>query len=176
MSNTAAWVRDKGTEVIRFLKFVAVGGIGTVIDFGLFNLLHTALGVNATVSNMVSFSAAIVNNYLWSRYWVFSETKDEQGGKKFAQFVLVNVIAWVLNTAVVWSVDRWVLGMTGLVARQVGAVAALLRVEHGFLAANAAKVIGTWVILLWNFFANRYWTFRDIDEADPGVEASTESA
>jgi putative flippase GtrA len=34
---------------------------------------------------------------------------------------------------------------------------------HFDLAYNGAKVIATGVVLFWNFFVNRLWTFRDVD-------------
>jgi putative flippase GtrA len=122
------------------------------------------------LSNTLSVSAAIVNNYLWSRYWVYPETKNQQGGKKFAQFVVVSVIAWALNTGILWSTDHWVLGEGGLFARFVAPLAAAVGMEHGVFSSNGAKVIATGIVLFWNFFANRFWTFRDVDQVEPTTE------
>jgi putative flippase GtrA len=33
----------------------------------------------------------------------------------------------------------------------------------GALGYNAAKVIATIVVLFWNFFVNRYWTYSDVE-------------
>jgi len=158
--------KEKRLELGRFLKFCVVGTIGTAVDFGLFNLLHNVLGLHEVPSNTLSVSAAIVNNYTWSRFWVYPETKDRQGGKKFAQFVVVSVIAWALNTGILWSTDHWLFGEAGLLAGIVAPAAAMIGTEHSVLASNLAKVIATGIVLFWNFFANRLWTFRDVDQPD----------
>jgi putative flippase GtrA len=152
--------------VIRFLKFCVVGVIGTAIDFGVFNLLHNVLHVHEVLANTISVTAAIANNYTWSRFWVYPETKDQQGGKKFAQFVIVSAIAWALNTGILWSTDHWLLGETGWLAVLVTPVAAAIGMEHSVFSSNAAKVIATGIVLFWNFFANRLWTFSDVDRVE----------
>jgi putative flippase GtrA len=164
--------REKRQEIVRFLKFCVVGVIGTALDFGLFNLLHNVLGVHQVLANTVSITAAIVNNYTWSRFWVYPETKDHQGGKKFLQFVIVSLIAWALNTAILWGADRWIFGEQGLLAGIVTPIAAAMGTEHGVLSSNAAKVIATGIVLFWNFFANRLWTFADVDDVQQIAQTS----
>ena len=158
--------REKRQEIARFLKFCVVGVIGTALDFGVFNVLHNVLGIPQVLANTVSITAAIVNNYTWSRFWVYPETKDRQGGKKFLQFVIVSLIAWALNTAILWSTDRWIFGELGLLAGIVGPIAAAIGTDHSVLSSNAAKVIATGIVLFWNFSANRLWTFRDVDSVE----------
>jgi putative flippase GtrA len=159
-------IKEKRQEFGRFLKFCVVGTIGTAIDFGVFNLLHNVLHVHEVLANTTSITAAIVNNYLWSRFWVYPETKDRQGGKKFAQFVIVSAIAWALNTGILWSTDHWLLGEGGLLAAFVAPVAAAVGIAHSVFSSNAAKVIATGIVLFWNFFANRLWTFSDVDQIE----------
>ena len=38
------------------IKFVLTGGLNTVFDFAIFNVLKSVLGANATISNIVSTS------------------------------------------------------------------------------------------------------------------------
>ncbi len=168
--------REKRQELVRFLKFCVVGTIGTVIDFGLLNLLYNVLGVHQVISNVVSVSAATVNNYTWSRFWVYPETKDRAGARKFLQFVIVSLIALGLNTGILWGTDRWFLGETGLLAGLVAPVAGWLGIEHRVLSSNAAKVIATGIVLFWNFFANRMWTFSDVDQAERALAQGSKSA
>lgn len=164
ISTTATLTREKRREIVRFLKFCVVGALGTAIDFGLFNLFHNLLGVHQVLANTLSIGAAIANNYTWSRFWVYPETRNRQGGTKFVQFVIVSLIAWALNTGILWSTDHWLLGETGLLATLVAPVAVLIGMGHGVLSSNLAKVIATGIVLFWNFFANRLWTFKDVDD------------
>ena len=169
-------ITEKRHELVRFLRFCVVGVIGTAIDFGVFNLMHNVLHVHQVLSNTLSVSAAIVNNYLWSRYWVYPETKNRQGGRKFAQFAVVSVIAWALNTGILWSGDHWLLGGEGLLAGLVAPVAAAMGVAHSVFSSNAAKVIATGIVLFWNFFANRLWTFSDVDRVEQPTPRATDLA
>jgi putative flippase GtrA len=166
-------IQGKRIELIRFVKFCVVGTIGTAIDFGIFNLLHNVIGLHPVLSNTVSISAAITNNYLWSRYWVYPETKARQGGGKFLQFVIVSLIAWALNTGILWSSDRWIFGQSGILAALVSPLAQAVGLMHEVLASNLAKVLATGVVLFWNFFANRLWTFGDVDRV---VQPATSTA
>jgi putative flippase GtrA len=163
ISKLKALAQEKRQELVRFAKFCVVGTIGTAIDFGILNLLYNVLGLPQVFSNVVSVSAATVNNYTWSRFWVYPETKHQQGGRKFVQFVIVSLIALGLNTAILWVTDHWFLGESGLFGWLVSPVAGWMGAEHSVLSSNGAKVIATGIVLFWNFFANRMWTFKDVD-------------
>jgi len=166
--------RDKRQELVRFLKFCVVGTLGTAIDFGILNLLYNVLGFHQVLSNVVSVSAATVSNYTWSRFWVYPETKHQHGARKFGQFVIVSLIALGLNTTILWVTDHWLLGESGLLGGLVAPAATWLAIEHSILSSNAAKVVATAIVLFWNFFANRMWTFRDVDQVEQPL-AGTQS-
>ena len=166
--------KERRQDVVRFLKFSVVGVIGTAIDFGIFNLLHNILGWNRVLSNTCSVTTAIVNNYLWNLYWVYPETRGRQNAKKFVQFVVVSISAWALNTGILWSSERWLFGTRGLFSGLVGSAAQMLGAEHEVLSSNTAKVLATGIVLFWNFFANRLWTFRDVDASGQALAAPAE--
>jgi putative flippase GtrA len=166
--------KERRTDLVRFLKFCVVGVIGTVIDFGIFNLLHNVLGWNRILSNTLSVTAAIVNNYIWNLYWVYPETRGRQNTKKFVQFIVVSISAWALNTGILWSSERWLFGTRSLFSGLVGAAAQMLGTEHEVLSSNAAKVLATGIVLFWNFFVNRLWTFRDVDSSEQAAQAAAE--
>lgn len=155
--------KQRRADLVRFLKFSVVGVIGTAIDFGIFNLLHNVLGWYRILSNTFSVTTAIVNNYLWNLYWVYPETRGRQNAKKFIQFVIVSISAWALNTGILWSSEHWLFGTHGLFSGLVGTAAQMVGTEHEVLSSNTAKVLATGIVLFWNFFANRLWTFRDVD-------------
>jgi putative flippase GtrA len=169
-----AVVKRKRIEIVRFLKFCGVGAVGTLIDFGFFNLFHNVIGLHQVLSNTMSISLAIVNNYLLSRFWVYPETRRRQGGRKFMQFVVVSLMAWALNTGILWGTDRWVFGEAGLLASLVAPLASTVGTPHEVLSSNMAKVIATGIVLFWNFFANRLWTFRDVDRVSRTSQPSVD--
>ena len=154
--------RTNKRELIRFLKFCAVGTLGAVIDFGVLNLLVQLAGFSKVLANACSFTVAVISNFTWNRLWVYPETRGEPLRKQFVQFVLVNAAGLVINTAIFYVADRWFLGEMGFLAGPVGGLAGTIGMAHFDLAYNGAKVIATGVVLFWNFFVNRLWTFRHV--------------
>lgn len=147
-------VSKKIKIVFQFTKFVLVGGLNTLIDFGMLNLLMWStdiykgsliIGLNA-----VSFLTAVTNSYLWNKFWTFKEdreaqVKKESVGKEFSQFVVVSLIGISLNTAIVYLITTFVNPIFGL---------------SPVLWANLAKVIATLISLIWNFLGYKFIVFR----------------
>ena len=154
--------RTNQKELTRFLKFCIVGILGAAIDFGMLNLLIQLFDFPKVVANGCSFSIAVISNFIWNRLWVYPETRGEPLRKQFIQFLVVNVVGLGINTAIFYGSDRWFLGEAGLLAGPVSALALAIGMGHFDLAYNGAKVIATAVVLFWNFFINRLWTFRHV--------------
>lgn len=125
--------------VEQFIKWSIVGTIGAVIDFSLLFLLHQVLGINVYFSNTISFTAAVINNYLLNRYWTFRGMKHKEASKQLPQFYLVSVGGYILNQLLL-----------------------AFFIEIVFLAWYWAKALATIVVLTWNFVVNRIWTFREV--------------
>lgn len=142
---TALTIRISSKELQRFSRFLAVGAIGTILDFGLLSLLKT-LGLPTLIANSVSFTTGVVNNFTWNRLWTFSDTKQAGWKRLFLQFVLVSLVGLALNNVIV----LWLENPFGTLLGQP---------KFGYLPA---KIIATGLVVFWNYFANRYWTFRSI--------------
>lgn len=134
----------KPQEWKRFARFLAVGLSGTLLDFGILTALKLVFGLPTLLANTISYSAGVVNNFTLNRLWTFSESRKKQWFVQFGQFVLVNIIALVLNNLIVLGLER----PLGLL---------LHNPEHGYLPA---KAVATGIVLVYNFLANRLWTFR----------------
>ncbi len=149
-------------ELTRFVKFSLVGTLGAVIDFGVLNLLVQLAGFPKLIANTCSFTLAVISNFIWNRLWVYPETHGEPLRKQFVQFFVVNVAGWMINTAIFYTADQWFFGESGLLAVPVGMLAGKIGMAHFDLAYNGAKVVATGVVLFWNFFVNRFWTFKHV--------------
>ena len=154
--------RTNQKEFTRFIKFSVVGTLGAVIDFGVLNMLVQLAGFPKVAANVCSFTAAVISNFVWNRLWVYPETRGDPLRKQFVQFVIVNLAGLAINTAIFYASDRWLLGEAGLLAGPIGALALVIGMDHFDLAYNGAKVIATIVVLVWNFFFNRLWTFLHV--------------
>jgi putative flippase GtrA len=163
IAKVSTFTQDNRKEVVRFLKFAVVGTIGAVIDFGTLNLLIQVAAFPKVLANSCSFTAAVISNFIWNRLWVYPETRGEPLTKQFVQFVLVNVAGLAINTAIFYGADRWLLGQAGVLAGPVGVLALSIGMSHFDFAYNSAKILATAVVLFWNFFVNRLWTFSHVE-------------
>lgn len=130
-------------EMQRLSRFIAVGAVGTVLDFSLLTMLKLA-GLPTLLANSLSFTAGLLNNFTWNRLWTFNDGARTDWRKQFAQFSLVSLFGLALNNLIVLSLEGFLGNLLG-------------KPEWGYLPA---KVIATGVVVFWNYFANRTWTFR----------------
>jgi putative flippase GtrA len=127
----------------QFLRFLVVGLSGTLLDFAILSAIKYFWGWPTLPANIISYSCGILNNYLLTRYWVYPEARKRQTFVQLAQFALVSLVGLGLNNLLVL----------------------VLETPAGELLGNQtysyipAKIVATLVVLLWNFFANRFWTF-----------------
>ena len=120
----------------RTARFALVGGVNTVIDFGVLFSLVTFLHTPTLVANIVSTSMALIVSYLLNKRAVFRNT-DLHNRSQIIKFVIVTLTGlWILQGLVIVSV------MTLLwVSTTVSSEAMLL----------LAKLTATAVTLTWNY-------------------------
>ncbi len=145
---------NDANERVRFLKFAAVGAIGTVVDFAVYNALNLLLGLAPVFSQAVSFAMAVVNNFLWNRHWTYPESRGKAVHRQMTQFGLVNLGGLLIRTPIIAGLENPLGTLTGRLGVQAEAAVV---VGH-----NASLAIAIGIVMLWNYFANRYWTYNDI--------------
>lgn len=166
---------EKAKEVERFLKFAVVGTVGAIIDSGtLFILQATILPPtlkdpdwNVAIASTIAFVAAILSNYFWNRHWTYPDSRSRSWRRQMGQFAVISVVGWVVRTI-------WITTAHDPLGHALMPV--LLPVIQVFragyvpsptgeakLGSMAAWFIGVIVVMIWNFFANRYWTYNDVD-------------
>jgi putative flippase GtrA len=142
-------------EITRFLKFSVVGTIGAFVDFSILNLLHGVLGWPLALSNTISFTCAVLSNFLWNRFWTYPDSRSKPLGAQLFTFFVVNIAGWAINTGMLLLLTN---PLTGLATSLLGVTNPIIADRFGY---NSAKVIATGVVLFWNFFVNRIWTYND---------------
>jgi len=155
-------------EINRFFKFSVVGIIGAVVDFGSFNLLANVLGVGSIVSSVISFSAAVSSNFLWNRYWTYPDSRSKPVSQQVIQFTFVNLVGLVIRTPIfAFSEAPMILLSENLLqlARSIlpESIASLGYLNATVLGRNLALALAVIVVLFWNFFINRIWTYSDAE-------------
>ncbi len=145
-------------ERTRFLRFAVVGAIGAVIDFGVFNLLTNFIDffkTNVVLATVISFILAVVSNYTWNRLWTYPDSRSKSVGKQVTQFFLVSLVGLAIRTPMF-------AGLETVLTRFFDSWWSLKVVTPIFMAHNLSLAIVILVIMIWNFVANRFWTYNDV--------------
>lgn len=166
-TNPTALVQHKGVR--QFVKFGIVGASSTVVNFSIFNVLYHLVNLNLFAALSTAFFISVINGFVWNRRWTFKESRGASAGSQSIKFFLVNVVAFVLNTMIVVLVIAHVTangsGLFGQSGRLAAISMAILtgqgKKQFGFWLTNGALATSTCVVVFWNFFANRFWTFRN---------------
>lgn len=143
------------TERTRFLKFCVVGVIGFVVDFGIMNLLLHLTG-NARLASTVSFIAAVISNFIWNRYWTYPDSREKPLMQQLGQFFLINVIGLGIRYLLFLTIDQPIITLAERL------LPADFFISPSVVGHNITMIIAVFIVMMWNFFANRLWTYNDV--------------
>ncbi len=141
MATLSTSIQNK--EVTRFVRFSIVGSLGTLLDFSVLTLLKLA-GLPTLVANTFSFTVGLLNNFTLNRLWTFEGAENTNWRKQFLQYALVSLIGLTINNIILITLEN--------------VFSTLL--NQSDWAYLPAKVIATGVVVFWNYFANKFWTFK----------------
>jgi len=150
-------IRDQ-QERTRFLRFAIVGTIGAGVDFGSFHLLVSFLGVPALWAQACSFTIAIISNFIWNRYWTYPDSRSKPITSQVFTFFVVNIIGLLIRT----PIFAWL----EVPLRRFGERLPFLPfwvLTADVLGYSIALGVAVVVVMFWNFFVNRYWTYNDVE-------------
>jgi putative flippase GtrA len=122
----------------QFFRFCVVGGIVTAFDFAFYYGLTRAVGffaVHYLAAATLSFCFAATLSFALNTFWTF-RVGGRGWQRRAPRFFAIAVVGVGINASVIF-----------------------LLVEAG-LFDLLAKVASTGVVLMWNFTAQRKWTFR----------------
>ncbi|MBN1438933.1 MAG: GtrA family protein [Anaerolineales bacterium] len=164
------------TEGKRFVKFLVVGTIGAVVDFGTFNLLTTAavnlhirffggaalpiyagpwLNFPPVPSSVLSFLAAVTSNFIFNRFWTYPDSRSKPVWRQAVQFTLINTVGLAIRTPLFSAlIPVW--------RRVLENSSPALPIGGEQASRNLALACAVLVVLVWNFVANRFWTYNDV--------------
>ena len=138
-----------GREISRVGKFGIVGVLNTLIDFSIYNVLSSTVGLTLVQSNIVSTSVAMVFSFLANKHVVFQKTKGSSVRQVAIFFVVTAFGLYVLQTGTIKLLtDVWLAPLNfGLdIAHWLGIMG-----HDQFLIKNGAKAIATVISLTWNY-------------------------
>lgn len=125
----------------QFVKFGLVGVTNTAVDLGVYVALTRLTyfwGMHLVAASVISFSLAATWSYYWNKLWTFQDRRKITL-QEFSMFFLVSIGGLLIHAGVLWF-------------------AVNVLVIYDLLG----KVFAVILSIIWNFFINRYWTFRHL--------------
>lgn len=131
-------------------KFGVVGGLGWVIDNGLFFILaHGVLAGGTIKARVVSSSVAILFSWFANRYWTFRHRRGDKPWREFFLFIVMSLMGLGIAVGCQY-ISRYVLGYQSVAADFV-----------------AGGVIGLILGTIFRFLTYRFFVFTEELDAEP---------
>ena len=123
---------------LQFIRYVFVGGIATVVDWGVLFLLTEYAHIHHLVSAIIAFVAGLITNFFLSKLLVFKANEAR-----------VNAVMEFVSYAVIGVIG---LGITELIM--------FLFTDCLNTHYMISKVIATAVVLVWNYLARKLILYK----------------
>jgi len=135
------WYSNKIIKAVfsaSFLRFLLVGALGTALDYGTYFLLSRVFGFWKLYSSLGGSAVGFTNNFLFHRYWTFGgHVKKGAALRQLVRYTIVSISGILGGNALFYIMFHW-LGIYDVYAR----------------------IIMTGIIVFWNYFGNKFWSFR----------------
>jgi putative flippase GtrA len=122
------------TIVNQFVKFAGVGIIGTAVHYILLIVFVEVFGRDPVSGSAVGFLGGAIVNYYLNRHYTFRS--DARHMVAMPKFLTVATIGMILNVTIMAILTN------------------LLDFQY-----LIDQIFATSVVLVWNFIANKFWTF-----------------
>ena len=131
-------IRSRMPWLVQAVKFGLVGVLNTGIDLGLYFVLTRWLGLGGqpVLAKSISYSAGILNSFLWNKTWTFRSRAGTWA--TLIPFILTNLVGLGINA-----------GMLQL----------SLKTLH--LPELLALGLATLTTLAWNFVISKFVIFKE---------------
>lgn len=139
LKETALKLLTKSTDKtgIQFFRYIFVGGVAFLVDFGSLYVLTDYVGIFYLISAAIAFILGLVINYLLSVNWVFNRRTLDNKTAEFSIFAIIGIVGLGLNELFIWF-------FTAELA----------------LFYLISKILAAIIILFWNFFARKLTLFK----------------
>jgi putative flippase GtrA len=139
----------------RFLRFFIVGILGAVVDFGVMNSLTHLLNMRLVFAGSISFLCAIISNFLWNRFWTYPDSRSRPLANQLGMFFMVNLVGAAIRIPILFYLEP-------VLAEILKRIPMAMNISPEIIAKNGVLSLAMIIVMLWNFFVNRYWTYNDI--------------
>lgn len=113
-----------------------MGAVGTLVHYGVLILMVQIMAFNAIAASTSGFVIGAITNYQLNYRYTFASEKRH--AEAMSKFFTVAIVGMLFNGLVMYFCLE------------------LMDMPYLF-----AQLVATALVLLWNFLANRWWTFRE---------------
>ncbi|MHC0433122.1 GtrA family protein [Streptomyces sp. O3] len=141
-------LRERLGRLLReVVKFGAVGGLGILVNLGVFNLLRGTTEIPVVRASIAATVVAICFNYIGFRYFTYRDRDKSGRTREMTLFLVFSAVGLVIENGVLFAAT------------------------YGFgwdspLQSNVFKFLGIAVATLFRFWSYRTWVFRALPSAD----------
>ena len=122
--------------MIKLIKYSLTSGIATLLDVLFIWFLTSILGIYYLASTTFSFILISLGNYLVSKKWIFYDT-DRNSTKGYSLFLIIGVGGLIWTLILMFSFVE------------------ILNIHY-----LLARIAAAFLVLLWNYFLNKKFTFK----------------
>ncbi len=125
---------------IEFIRYGMVGAVSTVLDICVLKLTYSLMHNDIKrlwLATAIGFIAGTINGYYMNSRWTFKYNTKGKEAAKFSQFATISLVG---------------LGLTEIIVLNLTTKASL--------SETIAKLVAVAIVFFWNYFGNKFWTFR----------------
>jgi putative flippase GtrA len=137
-------------------KFGAVGGLGLLVNLGVFNLLRHTTDLQVVRASVIATVVAIAFNYAGFRYFTYRDRDKSGRTREMTLFLLFSAAGLVIENGLLYAATYGMGWDTPL-------------------QSNVFKFLGIGVATAFRFFSYRTWVFRSLPEAGPAAVSGPSS-
>jgi len=120
----------------KFLRYGIVGCTGLIVDMGIFYVLHEILGVNYVITNIISSTFGVINNFILNSLFTF-KVKNKLF-RRFVSFYLIALVGMALSSGLL-----------------------VLMIDGFKMDSMIAKMISVLIVAVLQYFFNKKLTFSE---------------
>ena len=135
--------------IFQVAKFISVGILNTLIDWGILTVQVILTGINMglgySIFKSISFMVAVFNSFVWNKYWTFKKNDTGKTQQELLQFLLLSLVGFCINVGVASFVVN-VIGPQGGISRN--------------LWATVGGAVATMFSMVWDFVVYKFIVFK----------------
>jgi len=130
------FLEPNDSGMIQFFRYAFVGGIASVVDWGVLWLAEYAFA-HYLVAAIISFFAGLTVNFVLSKILVFKKETKMGTTWEYVSCAIIGGVGLLMTLGIMYALTEWI--------------------HFHFMLS---KIIATAIVLIWNFFARKLLLYR----------------